>query len=212
MASRPATARARPKAQVFAARETLRVIEQTVLLDAATAYMNVLRDSAILDLQKRNVEVLQEQLRQTRDRFNVGEVTRTDVAQAESRVAAGQSQMLTAQANLTTSRAIYRRVIGLDPGKLVAGTPVDRFSPRTLDLAVAQGQAENPSVNAARIRRRRRAVAGEGERGRALSDRHRAPAACSRAGITQRFSAAQMNASVVGQLTVPIYQGGRNIR
>ena len=96
-ASRPATARARPKAQVLAARETLRVIEQTVLLDAATSYMNVLRDTAILDLQRRNVEVLQEQLRQTRDRFNVGEVTRTDVAQAESRVAAAQSQMLAAQ-------------------------------------------------------------------------------------------------------------------
>ena len=56
--------------------------EQTVLLNAATAYMNLLRDTAILDLQRRNVEVLQEQLRQTRDRFNVGEVTRTDVAQA----------------------------------------------------------------------------------------------------------------------------------
>ena len=58
--------------------------EQTVLLNAATAYMNLLRDTAILDLQRRNVEVLQEQLRQTRDRFNVGEVTRTDVAQSES--------------------------------------------------------------------------------------------------------------------------------
>ena len=61
-----------------------------MLLNAATAYMNVLRDGAILDLQRRNVEVLQEQLRQTRDRFNVGEVTRTDVAQAESRLAAGR--------------------------------------------------------------------------------------------------------------------------
>ena len=69
----------------MASRATLRIAEQTVLLNAATAYMNLLRDSAILDLQKRNVEVLQEQLRQTRDRFNVGEVTRTDVAQAESR-------------------------------------------------------------------------------------------------------------------------------
>ena len=65
----------------------LRTTEQTVLLSAVTAYMNLLRDAAILDLQRRNVEVLQEQLRQTRDRFNVGEVTRTDVAQAE--VAAG---------------------------------------------------------------------------------------------------------------------------
>ena len=137
------------ESQVFASRETLRVIEQTVLLDAATVYMNVLRDTAVLELQRRNVEVIQEQLRQTRDRFNVGEVTRTDVAQAESRVAAAQSQFLTAQANLTTSRAAYRRVIGVDPGRLANGTPVDRFVPGTLDLAVAQGQSENPSVNAA---------------------------------------------------------------
>ena len=78
------------ESQVLAARSTLRVTEETVLLNGATAYMNVLRDGAILDLQRRNVEVLQEQLRQTRDRFNVGEVTRTDVAQAESRLAAGR--------------------------------------------------------------------------------------------------------------------------
>src|ERR1700742_3438570 len=75
------------EAQVLAARATLYNTEQTVLLSAVTAYMNVLLDGAILDLQRRNVEVLQEQLRQTRDRFNVGEVTRTDVAQAESRLA-----------------------------------------------------------------------------------------------------------------------------
>src|SRR5262245_497275 len=72
--------------QVQSARESLRTTEQTVLLSAVTAYMNLLRDAAILDLQRRNVEVLQEQLRQTRDRFNVGEVTRTDVAQSESRL------------------------------------------------------------------------------------------------------------------------------
>jgi outer membrane protein len=61
------------------------VAEQTILLNAATAYMDLMRDGALPELQRRNVEVLQEQLRQTRDRFNVGEVTRTDVAQAESR-------------------------------------------------------------------------------------------------------------------------------
>ena len=82
------------ESQVMGARETLRVTEQQVLLDAATAYMNLLRDQAILDLNRRNVEVLTEQLKQTRDRFNVGEVTRTDVAQAESRLAAGRSQLL----------------------------------------------------------------------------------------------------------------------
>src|SRR5471030_3265294 len=100
------------EAQVLAARATLRVTEQTVLLSAVTAYMNLLRDSAIFDLQKRNVEVLQEQLRQTRDRFNVGEVTRTDVAQAESSLAAGRSQVLTAESNYKSSGATYRQVIG----------------------------------------------------------------------------------------------------
>src|ERR1700733_9939425 len=78
------------ESQVMGARETLLVTEQQVLLDAATAYMDLLRDGASLDLQRSNVEVLTEQLKQTRDRFNVGEVTRTDVAQAESRLAAGR--------------------------------------------------------------------------------------------------------------------------
>ena len=73
------------ESQVLGARATLRNTEQNVLLDAATSYMNVLRDTAILSLNRNNVEVLEEQLRQTRDRFQVGEVTRTDVAQAEAR-------------------------------------------------------------------------------------------------------------------------------
>src|SRR3569833_2257101 len=106
--------------QVSAGRETLRATEQTILLNAATAYMNLLRDTAILDLQKRNVEVLQEQLRQTRDRFNDGEETKTDVAQSESRLAAGRSSMLCAESNVVTSRATYRQQIGVEPGKLIA--------------------------------------------------------------------------------------------
>ena len=137
------------ESQTSAARETLRLIEQTVLLDAATAYMNLLRDRAILDLQRRNVEVLQEQLRQARDRFNVGEVTRTDVAQAESRLAAGRSAALTAESNVTTSRAVFRRVIGVEPDGLTPGTPVDRFSPRTLNTAILLGESQHPSVTAA---------------------------------------------------------------
>src|SRR5262249_2390508 len=74
--------------QVSAGRETMRFTELNILQQAATAYMNLLRDTALLDLNKSNVVVLQEQLRQSRDRFNVGEVTKTDVAQAESRLAA----------------------------------------------------------------------------------------------------------------------------
>ena len=137
------------ESQVFAARETLRQTVQTVLLNAATAYMNLLRDTAILGLQRRNVEVLQEQVRQTRDRFNVGEVTRTDVAQAELSLAAGRSQVLTAQANYTASAATYRQVIGTNPGHLVAAMPVDRFSPHTLPGAIAVGTGSNPAVTLA---------------------------------------------------------------
>jgi outer membrane protein len=196
------------EAQVFAARETLRVIEQTVLLDAATVYMNVLRDTAVLELQRRNVEVIQEQLRQTRDRFNVGEVTRTDVAQAESRVAAAQSQFLTAQANLTTSRAAYRRVIGLDPGRLANGTPVDRFVPRTLDLAVAQGQSENPSVGAAEFGvdvAQLQVKVNEGS----LYPTVNVTASAQRNHWSSETNVQSFQGSIVGQITVPIYQGGQ---
>jgi outer membrane protein len=90
------------ESQVLSARELLRTTEQTVLLNAATAYMNLLRDTAILELQRSNVTVLEATLRQTRDRFNVGEVTRTDVAQSESSLAAGRSSMLAAVSKYTT--------------------------------------------------------------------------------------------------------------
>ena len=137
------------ESNVFAARETLRVIEQTVLLDAATVYMDVVRDAAILEVQRSNVRVLNETLRLTRGRFKLAEVTRTDVAQAEAQLAAGQSQMLRAQSNLITSKAAYRRVIGSKPGRLEPGLPVDRLSPRTLAAAIEAGTTGNPAVTAA---------------------------------------------------------------
>jgi outer membrane protein len=101
--------------QVYAAREVLRSTEQTVLLNGATAYMNLLRDAAILELQRSNVNVLEVTLRQTRDRFAAGEVTRTDVAQAESSLAAGRSQLAAAESNYVSSRANYRQIIGVEP-------------------------------------------------------------------------------------------------
>lgn len=195
------------ESQVSAARETLRVIEQTVLLDAVTTYMNVLRDGAILDLQRRNVEVIQEQLRQTRDRFNVGEVTRTDVAQAESRVAAAQSQMLAAQSTLTTSRAAYRRVIGIEPGRLSAGTPVDRLSPRSLDLAVAQGQAENPAVTAAEHGVDVAALQVKVNEG-SLYPTITVNASAQQSYDTSVSTLRTFTGTFTGQISVPIYQGG----
>ena len=195
------------ESQVFAARETLRVMEQTVLLDGVTTYMNVLRDTAILELQRRNVEVLQEQLRQTNDRFRVGEVTKTDVAQSQSRLAAARSSMLVAQSNLTASRANYRRVIGVDPERLAPGMPVDRLAPGTLDMAVALGQSSNPQVTAAMYGVDVSALQVKISEGALYPVVTLETAASKRyevsTSVTESFSA-----SVVGRMTVPIYQGG----
>jgi outer membrane protein len=195
------------ESQVMGARETLRVTEQQVLLDAATAYMNLLRDGAILDLNRRNVEVLTEQLKQTRDRFNVGEVTRTDVAQAESRLAAGRSQLLNAQSNYVTSTANYRRVIGVDPGKLAPGTPVDRLSPPVLPRAIIEGEQQSPSVLAAMYGVDVAELAVKVSEG-ALYPNLAVAATASKNWDSTALTNKQLLASVVGTLTVPLYQGG----
>ena len=180
-----------------------------MLLSAATAYMNLLRDTAILDLQRRNVEVLQEQLRQTRDRFNVGEVTRTDVAQSESSLAAGRSQVLTAQANYTASVATYRQVIGTEPSHLTAGMPVDRFSPHALPAAISVGIAANPSVTTAQYNvdvAVRQVKVAEGALYPTLSVQGNFTKNYEPVGSLNTIES--YSASVLGTLSVPIYQGG----
>jgi outer membrane protein len=137
------------ESQVSGAREGLRVLEQTVLFQAATIYMDYLRDSAIVEVQKSNVRVLEQTLKQTKDRFNVGEVTRTDVAQSEAQLAAGKTQQLTAESNLVTTRSNFRRIIGNEPVALAPGSPVDRYLPGTLPGAVELGLTQNPNVTAA---------------------------------------------------------------
>jgi outer membrane protein len=198
------------EAQVFAARETLRSTEQTVLLNAATAYMNLLRDTALLDLQRNNVTVLEATLRQTRDRFNVGEVTRTDVAQAESRLAAGRSSLLTAESNYITSKAQYRQVIGVEPGRLVTAMGVDRFSPRTLAGALQRARTEHPLITAAAYNVDVAAFQVKIAEGALYPTATLQGSATKTQGSTQSLATAQtFGAAVVAQLTVPIYQGGQ---
>jgi len=139
----------RAESNVLNARESLRLGEETILLSAATAYMNVLRDAAILDLRKNNVIVLEEQLRQTRDRFTVGEVTVTDVAQAQSSLASGRSDYFAAQANLQTSIANYRQIIGVEPGRLQPARTIEAILPRSLPVAIDVAMAEHPAIQAA---------------------------------------------------------------
>jgi outer membrane protein len=137
------------ESQVFGAREALRLMEQTVLLSAATIYMDYLRDAAILEVQRSNTRVLELTLRQTRDRYSAGLVTPTDVAQSEAQLAAGKTQELAAEATLTTTRANFRRIIGNEPSNLQAASPVDRFLPATLREATGLALVENPNVTSA---------------------------------------------------------------
>ena len=136
--------------QVFSARETLRTSEQTILLNAATAYMNLLRDAAILELQRSNVNVLEVTLRQTRDRFNVGEVTRTDVAQAEARLSTGRSQLAQAESNYVSSRATYLQVIGVPAPARLAPPRRSTGSRRARSTARSPaGAREHPTITTA---------------------------------------------------------------
>jgi outer membrane protein len=137
------------ESQVSAARETLRVMEESVLLSAASAYMDMSRDSANLEVQQNNIRVLQRTLKDTQNRFNAGQVTATDVAQAEAQLAAGEANLHGAESTLMTTRANYRRIIGVDPANLAPASPVDRLTPNTLNAAIAVSIAENPSVTAA---------------------------------------------------------------
>lgn len=137
------------ESQVSAARETLRVMEQSVLLAAATVYMDMSRDTANLEVQQNNVKVLDRTLTDTKNRFTAGAVTDTDVAQSEAQLAAGQASLHAAEAALETTRANYRRIIGVDPANLAPASSVERIAPSTLNGAVALGVAQNPNVLAA---------------------------------------------------------------
>jgi outer membrane protein len=195
------------ESQVSGAREGLRVLEESVLLSAATVYMDYLRDAAIVEVNKSNVRVLDQTLKQTQDRFNVGEVTRTDVAQSEAQLAAGKTQLLAAQATLTTTQANFRRIIGNEPSALQPGSPVDRYLPGTLPGAVELSLIENPNVTAAMFGIDVQFLQVRVNEGALL------PTVTAQAAVQQQYqtnitSPRTFAASALVQATVPIYQGG----
>ena len=195
------------ESQVSAAREGLRVLEQTVLLSAATIYMDFLRDSAIVEVQKSNVRVLEQTLKQTKDRFNVGEVTRTDVAQSEAQLAAGKTQLLTAESTLVTTRANFRRIIGDEPQALAPGSPVDRFLPPSLPGAVELSLTQNPNVTAAMFGIDVSYLQVKVNEGALF------PTVSLQTSVQQSYEQTMtiyrsFGASAVAQVSMPIYQGG----
>ena len=192
---------------VLSTREGLRQTEMNTLFNAAQAYMNVLSDTATLELQRNNVEVLEEQLRQTRDRFNVGEVTRTDVAQAEARLAGARSQVSAAEAALRASIGIYRQIVGVEPRQLAPGRPLDRYVPASLDQAILIGLKEHPQILASfhavdvaelQVKVAEGALYPQAQITGAVQQRY-----------DQQFSGDNgVTASIVGRVNIPLYQGG----
>jgi outer membrane protein len=196
------------ESSVLQARETMRYSELTTLQQGATAYMDVLRDTAVLDLRRQNIKVLEVQLQQTRDRFQVGEVTRTDVAQAESSLATGKADYAVAQANLDASIASYRRLIGVQPRQLQPAQPIEKLLPRTLDQSIAIGLAEHPQIVGALHQVDVSELQVKVAEGALL------PTAGVQGVLQQQQDVGgypnytQSSAAVVGQLSIPIYQGG----
>lgn len=131
--------------RVEAGRATLRAVEGDVFTQAVSAYMDVIRDRAIVELNQNNVKVLETNLQATQDRFQIGDLTRTDVAQSEARLQLGRSQLAGAQGQLTASEATYRQVIGHPPGQLAPPPPLPPL-PTTSDEAVRIALASNPDL------------------------------------------------------------------
>jgi outer membrane protein/adhesin transport system outer membrane protein len=136
------------EAIVQAQRARLHSIEQTVLLQSVTAYLDVVRDEAIVDLTRNNEQVLRRQLEAANDRFRVGEITKTDVAQAESRLARATSDRVSAEGNLISSRATFNRVVGQMPATLEA-TPGIPDLPANEDEALRLADAGHPDIQTA---------------------------------------------------------------
>ena len=128
--------------------------EQSTLLDALTVYMNVIRDQSVLELQKKNRERLETQLQATRDRFEVGEVTRTDVAQSEARVAVAHAGLIEAEGNLISSRVAYERVVAAIPAELEE-PDINISLPGSREEAVEQSVVNNFALIAAKFDERR---------------------------------------------------------
>lgn len=130
-----------------AQRAQLDAQEQSLLLSAATTYLDVLRDQSVFDLASNNEQVLERQLQASRDRFEVGEITRTDVSQSEARLARARSDRVESQGALFASRAAYQRLVGSEPQNL--SQPELALAEINLDEAVQQAESANPNVQSA---------------------------------------------------------------
>ncbi|WP_342395138.1 TolC family outer membrane protein [Rhodoblastus sp. 17X3] len=193
---------------VLAARELLRQTEADTLQATATAYMNVMRDTAILNLQRRNIDALLVELDDARARFAANEVMRTDVAQAETSLATARADLAIARSSLQASIASYRRVIGVEPQHLQPARPIEKLLPGTLELAIETAMAQHPKIIGALHQVDVAEAAVKVAEGALL------PTAIALGTVQQPDDTSAPPANVVffagvgGQINIPVYQGG----
>ncbi|WP_433995192.1 TolC family outer membrane protein [Bradyrhizobium canariense] len=196
--------------QVQSGREALRNVGQGVLLDAVTAYTNVLANQSLVEAQRSNVAFLRETLSVTQRRLNAGDVTPTDSAQAEARLNRGLADLNAAEVALAVSQAVYAQVIGNAPSQLRAAEVVDRYLPKSREDALTMAIRQHPAVMAAgfdvdvastNIRVAEGALLpSAGVQGSASKSRNNDPTL---------GTFAEDQASIVANVTVPIYDGGQ---
>ncbi|SFI67447.1 TolC family outer membrane protein [Aerobium aerolatum] len=202
------------EARVRASNESLTNTEQDILLNAATAFVDVIRDRRIAVYRERNLEFLGEQVRAASSRFEVGEGTRTDVAQAQATQAAAQAQLSAARAQALASEAAYLSFIGDRPGRLDAPSPVNRLLPANLEQAMAIALQEHPAIKATQH------LVDAADFSVKVAEGAMLPQVSAQAGISTGFRDSNLpgvtggysrtdSAAVGLNLTVPIYQGGR---
>lgn len=201
------------EARVRASNESLRNTEQNILFNAASAYMDVIRDRQIAALRERNLQFLGEQVRAARSRFDVGEGTRTDVAQADASRSAALAQLAAARAAALSSAAIYRQLIGDEPKNLKAASPLAKLLPRSLDSAAAMAAEQHPAIQATEHLVDAAGFSVKSAEGALL------PQLSASAGISQSHRDTTpgpgvqdgwtTSANIGASLVVPIYQGGR---
>lgn len=194
------------EALVLAGRQDLASTERRVLLDAVTAYMDVVQNQAVLDLNRNNEEVLRRQLEAVRERFRVGEITRTDVAQSESRLARATADRISSEGALVSSRAVLARVIGEMPRVLTPPPPLPQL-PKSEEEALAISYDENPDLLGARFRE----VAAKNDvrtASGALLPTVSLNGSVSKADETIRNNFETETKKVAVTVTVPLYEGG----
>lgn len=194
-------------ASIMAGRESLRDAEQKTLLEAIKAYMGVLRDSSVMTLRQQSLEILSKEAHGTQERFAVGEMTRTDVAQAATRTAEAKAAVELAKATLRASLADYQRLVGHVPAAVTGPTGYEQHLPARIEDAIAAAVSRNPQVLAAAYQEKAAAFEVNRTLGEML------PQARFQASHNERFDPSVQlnqttNESASVRVNIPLYQSG----